>query len=118
MLGLSLVIGIIVDDAIMVLENITRYAEEGMSKVQASLVGAREITSAAMAASIAILAIFMPVIFMQGIVGKFFFQFGITISVAVMVSLLEALTIAPMRCSQFLEVGNANWLSRAMDAIS
>jgi HAE1 family hydrophobic/amphiphilic exporter-1 len=110
MLGLSLVIGIIVDDAIMVLENITRYAEEGMYKVQASLVGAREIATAAMAASIAILDIFMPVIFMQGIVGKFFFQFGITISVAVMISLLEALTIAPMRTSQFLLVGAPNWL--------
>jgi len=117
MLGLSLVIGIIVDDAIMVLENITRYAEQGMSKVQASLVGAREITSAALAASIAILAIFMPVIFMQGIVGKFFFQFGITISVAVMISLLEALTIAPMRTSQFLSVGNSNWLTRHMDTL-
>ena len=115
MLGLSLVIGIIVDDAIMVLENIMRYAEEGMSKVHASLVGAREITSAAVAASIAILAIFMPVIFMQGIVGKFFFQFGITISVAVMVSLLEALTIAPMRTSQFLTFGNSNCLNRNVD---
>ena len=117
MLGLSLVIGIIVDDAIMVLENITRYAEKGMSKVKAALVGAREITSAALAASIAILAIFAPVIFMEGIVGKFFFQFGVTISVAVMISLLEALTIAPMRCSQFLEVERTNWLMRRMDAL-
>lgn len=116
MLGLSLVIGIIVDDAIMVLENISRYAEEGLSKVHASLVGAREIASAALAASVAILAIFMPVIFMQGIVGKFFFQFGITISVAVMISLLEALTIAPMRTSQFLETGKSNWLIRRTDA--
>jgi HAE1 family hydrophobic/amphiphilic exporter-1 len=115
MLGLSLVIGIIVDDAIMVLENITRYREEGMSKVQAALVGAREITPAATAASIAILAIFLPVVFMQGIVGKFFFQFGVTISVAVLVSLLEALTIAPMRCSQFLEVGRTNFIMRGMD---
>jgi HAE1 family hydrophobic/amphiphilic exporter-1 len=115
MLGLSLVVGIIVDDAIMVLENIARYREEGMSKVQAALVGAREITSAAMAASMAILAIFLPVVFMQGIVGKFFFQFGVTISVAVMISLLEALTIAPMRCSQFLEVGATNVVSRFMD---
>ena len=117
MLGLSLVIGIVVDDAIMVLENIARYREEGMSKVQAALVGAREITSAALAASIAILAIFMPVVFMQGIVGKFFFQFGITISAAVMLSLLEALTIAPMRCSQFLEVGSHNIVARSMDAL-
>ena len=115
MLGLSLVIGIIVDDAIMVLENIARYREAGMTKVRAALVGAREITSAAMAASIAILAIFLPVIFMQGIVGKFFFQFGVTISVAVMISLVEALTIAPMRCSQFLEVERTNLLSRSVD---
>ena len=117
MLGLSLVVGIIVDDAIMVLENIARYREEGSAKVHAALVGAREITSAAMAASIAILAIFLPVVFMQGIVGKFFFQFGVTISVAVMISLLEALTIAPMRCSQFLDVSRTNWLTRKMDAI-
>lgn len=115
MLGLSLVVGIIVDDAIMVLENIARYREEGMSKMKAALVGAREITSAAMAASLAILAIFLPVVLMQGIVGKFFFQFGVTISVAVMISLLEALTIAPMRCSQFLEVGATNAVSRAVD---
>ena len=115
MLGLSLVIGIIVDDAIMVLENIARYREEGLSKVQAALVGAREITGAAMAASLAILAIFMPVVFMQGIVGKFFFQFGVTISVAVLISLLEALTIAPMRCSQFLQVERTNWFTQGVD---
>jgi multidrug efflux pump subunit AcrB len=117
MLGLSMVIGIIVDDAIMVLENITRHREEGETKVHAALVGAREITSAAMAASIAILAIFAPIVFMQGIVGKFFFQFGVTISVAVMISLLEALTIAPMRCSQFLEVGRTNRLTRFVDRL-
>lgn len=115
MLGLSLIVGIIVDDAIMVLENIARYREEGMSKMKAALVGAREITSAALAASLAILAIFMPVVLMQGIVGKFFFQFGVTISVAVIISLLEALTIAPMRCSQFLEVGATNAVTRAVD---
>ncbi len=116
MLGLSLVIGIIVDDAIMVLENIARYREHGLPKVRAALVGAREITGAAMAASIAILAIFVPVIFMQGIVGKFFFQFGVTISVAVMISLIEALTIAPMRCSQFLQVERTNFVSKSVDA--
>ncbi|MCX6340421.1 MAG: efflux RND transporter permease subunit [Candidatus Aureabacteria bacterium] len=116
MLGLALVIGIVVDDAIMVLENISRYRERGLSRMEAALVGAREITFAAMAASIAILAIFVPVIFMQGIVGKFFFQFGVTISVAVMFSLLEALTIAPMRCSQFLQVGHTTVVGKRMDA--
>lgn len=112
LMGLSLAIGIVVDDAIMVLENITRHFEMGKSRVHAALVGAREITGPATAASLAILAIFVPVIFMQGIVGKFFFQFGVTLSVAVMLSLLEALTLAPMRCSQFLEVGSGNKVTK------
>ncbi len=115
MLGLSLVIGIVVDDAIMVLENISRYQEHGYSRMNAALVGAREITFAALAASVAILAIFVPVIFMQGVIGKFFYQFGITISVAVLFSLLEALTIAPMRCSQFLKVGHTTKLGQFVD---
>jgi len=115
MLGLSLVIGIVVDDAIMVLENISRYQEHGLARVEAALTGAREITFAAIAASVAILAIFIPVIFMQGIVGRFFFQFGVTISVAVMFSLLEALTITPMRCSQFLAVGHTTKLGKVVE---
>jgi hydrophobe/amphiphile efflux-1 (HAE1) family protein len=112
MMGLSLSIGIVVDDAIMVLENITRHNEEGKERVLAALVGAREITGAALAASMAILAIFVPVVFMKGIVGKFFYQFGVTMSVAVLISLLEALTLAPMRCSQFLAVGGGNFITR------
>ncbi|MBI3555665.1 MAG: efflux RND transporter permease subunit, partial [Deltaproteobacteria bacterium] len=111
LMGLSLSIGIVVDDAIMVLENITRHAELGKSRVHAAIVGAREITGPAIAASLAILAIFVPVVFMQGIVGKFFYQFGITLSVAVMISLLEALTLAPMRCSQFLQLRGENFIT-------
>lgn len=105
-LGLSLAIGIVVDDAIMVLENIVRFREKGIEKVEAARRGARQITFAALAATIALIAIFLPVAFMSGIIGKFFFQYGVTISVAVALSLLEALTLAPMRCSQFLDVGN------------
>jgi multidrug efflux pump len=104
-LGLTLVVGIVVDDAIMVLENIYRHRESGEGKVTAASVGAREITFAAAAATLAIIAIFLPVAFMKGIIGKFFFQFGVTISVAVLISLLEALTLAPMRLSRMLEVG-------------
>lgn len=115
LLALSLSIGIVVDDAIMVLENIVRYYEEGMTRVQAALVGAREITGAAVAASLAILAIFLPVVFMKGIVGKFFFQFGVAMSVAVVISLLEALTLAPMRCSQFLTTGKDTFIGRHMN---
>ncbi|HEX5037967.1 MAG TPA: efflux RND transporter permease subunit [bacterium] len=115
LLGLSLAIGIVVDDAIMVLENIVRYREEGLTRIKAAIVGAREITFAAMAASIAILAIFLPVVFMKGIIGKFFYQFGVTMTAAVMLSLLEALTLAPMRCSQYLQVGSTNVLAKTMD---
>lgn len=116
-LGLTLVVGIVVDDAIMVLENIYRHREQGEGKVKAASLGAREITFAAAATTLAIVAIFLPVAFMKGIIGKFFFQFGVTISVAVLISLLEALTLAPMRCSQFLEVEHRGRLGRTMDAI-
>ena len=105
LLGLSLAIGIVVDDAIMVLENIVRYRERGIERVEAARLGARQITFAAIAATAAIVAIFLPVAFMTGVIGKFFFQFGMTMSVAVLLSLLEALTLAPMRCAQFLRVG-------------
>ena len=119
-LGLTLAVGIVVDDAIMMLENITRYRESGISRIKAAMIGANEITLAAMAASIAVLAVFVPVAFMSGIIGRFFFQFGLTMSVAVMLSLLEALTLTPMRTSQFLEVGRSTragkWMDNAMNA--
>ena len=116
LLGLSLVVGIVVDDAIMVLENIYRHREAGEGKVKAASVGAREVTFAATATTAAIVAIFLPVAFMQGLIGKFFFQFGVTISVAVLLSLIEAITLTPMRCSRFLEVGeNRGWLGTKVD---
>ncbi len=105
LLGLSLAIGIVVDDAIMVLENIVRHREMKKGKAKAARDGAVEIGFAALAATLAVVAIFLPVAFMKGLIGKYFFQFGVTISVAVLLSLLEALTLAPMRCAQFLYVG-------------
>jgi hydrophobe/amphiphile efflux-1 (HAE1) family protein len=120
LLGLSLAIGIVVDDAIMVLENIIRHREMGKSKVLASRDGAREITFAALAATVAVVAIFLPVAFMSGIIGRFFFQFGITISAAVLLSLVEALTITPMRCSQFMgdsRRGYAHWAAAKFEGI-
>lgn len=101
LLGLSLAIGIVVDDAIMVLENIIRYREKGKGRKEAAIIGAREITFAAMAASVSLVAIFLPIAFMEGIIGRFLFQFGVTLSAAVMISLLEALTLTPMRAAQF-----------------
>lgn len=117
LLGLSLAIGIVVDDAIMMLENIVRYNEQGMGRVKAAIAGAREITFPAIASSVSILAIFVPVIFMEGIIGKFFFHFGVTMSAAVMLSLLEALTLSPMRCSQFVESGRTTAMGRQIDRV-
>ncbi len=117
LLGLSLAIGIVVDDAIMVLENIVRYQEQGVERVEAARQGARQITFAAFAATLAIIAIFLPVAFMKGIIGKFFYEFGVTISIAVAISLLEALTLAPMRCAQFLSIGKRRtFIGKAVDS--
>ncbi|KPK49956.1 MAG: hypothetical protein AMS22_12895 [Thiotrichales bacterium SG8_50] len=116
LLGLSLAIGIVVDDAIMVLENIVRHREKGENRVEAALKGSRQITFAAIAATLAVIAIFLPVAFMSGVIGKFFFQFGVTMTVAVSLSLLEALTLTPMRASQFVEAGSrSSRIGRAAD---
>ena len=104
LLGLSLAIGIVVDDAIMMLENIVRHREMGQGKKKAAIEGSKEITFAAVAATVAVVAIFLPVVFMKGVIGKFFLQYGVTVTVAVLLSLLEALTLTPMRCSRYLNV--------------
>ncbi len=120
LLGLSLSIGIVVDDAIMVLENIVRHREMKKSRVRASREGANEIMTAAIATSIAIIAIFLPVAFMRGVIGRFFFQFGVTMTACVALSLLEALTLTPMRCSEFVEPAKrtsrfGRWIERLLD---
>jgi hydrophobe/amphiphile efflux-1 (HAE1) family protein len=102
LLGLSLAVGLVVDDAVMVMENIFRHGEIGKDRVKAASEGTKEITFAALAATIAVIAIFMPVAFMSGVVGKFFLQFGVTLSVAVAISYVEAISLAPARCAQML----------------
>ncbi len=102
LLGLSLAVGIVVDDAIMVLENIFRHAEEGKDRMRAAREGTAEITFAALAATVAVIAIFIPIVFMKGIIGRFFLQFGVTLCVAVALSYVEAITLAPARCAQLL----------------
>jgi multidrug efflux pump len=103
LLGLALAVGIVVDDAIMVMENIFRHREGGKGLVQAALEGTHEIAFAALAATLAVVAIFIPVVFMKGIIGRFFLQFGITLCLAVLLSYVEAISLAPARCSQFLK---------------
>ena len=103
LLGLALAVGIVVDDAIMVMENIFRHREGGKDLVSAALEGTNEIAFAALAATLAVVAIFIPVVFMKGIIGRFFLQFGITLCLAVLFSYVEAVTLAPARCAQFLQ---------------
>lgn len=118
LLGLSLAVGLVVDDAVMVMENIYRHAEMGKPKERAALDGTKEITTAALAATLAVIAIFLPVIFMKGIIGRFFFQFGITLSIAVLLSYFEAVTLAPARCAQILTTSREgrSRVGRAVDA--
>jgi multidrug efflux pump len=105
LLGLALAVGIVVDDAIMVLENIFRHGEMGKDRVRAAREGTQEISFAALAATLAVCAIFLPVVFMQGVIGKFFLQFGVTLCVAVLLSYVEAITLAPARSAQMLKTG-------------
>src|SRR5258708_17950044 len=104
LLGLSLSVGVVVDDAILVLENIYRHREQGKERKRAAVLGAREIAFAAIAATLSIMAIFLPVAFMTGTIGKFFFQFGVTVGVAVFLSLICALTLTPMLSAYFLNL--------------
>jgi HAE1 family hydrophobic/amphiphilic exporter-1 len=104
LLALSLSVGVVVDDAMVVLENIYRRREHGEGRKDAAIRGAREISFAAIAATLSIAAIFIPVAFMKGSIGLFFYQFGITVTVAVLLSLVISLTITPMLCSFFLVV--------------
>jgi multidrug efflux pump subunit AcrB len=104
LLALSLSVGVVVDDAILVLENIYRRCERGEARRSAALLGSREISFAAIAATFSIVAIFMPVAFLEGSIGRYFFQFGVTVSVAVVLSLITSLTLTPMLCAYFLKV--------------
>ncbi len=117
LLALALAVGIVVDDAIMVMENIFRHREGGKDLVPAALEGTKEIAFAALAATLAVVAIFIPVIFMKGIIGRYFLQFGITLCLCVLLSYIEAVTLAPARCSQFLKTSREgrNRIGQAVD---
>jgi hydrophobe/amphiphile efflux-1 (HAE1) family protein len=117
LLGLSLAIGLVVDDAVMVMENIYRHGEMGKDGFRAAEEGTGEITFAALAATAAVIAIFLPVVFMSGVVGRYFFQFGVTLSVAVAISYVEAVTLAPARCARLLAHGAAAHASKFVQTV-
>jgi HAE1 family hydrophobic/amphiphilic exporter-1 len=107
MLALTLMVGIVIDDAIVVLENIFRYIEEkGMPSFQAAIEGTREIGPAVMATTLSLLAVFLPVGFMGGIVGRFMSSFGLTSSFAIAVSLLVSFTLTPMLAARLIKRSN------------
>ncbi|MBU2054296.1 MAG: efflux RND transporter permease subunit [Proteobacteria bacterium] len=103
MLALTLSVGLLIDDAIIVIENIYRHVEEGMAPREASTFATSEIGLAVMATTFAIVAIFLPVAFMKGIIGRFFLQFALTVVFSVLVSLLVSFTLTPMLASIFLK---------------
>ncbi|HEX9975430.1 MAG TPA: efflux RND transporter permease subunit, partial [bacterium] len=102
LLALSLAVGLLIDDAIVVIENIFRHMQRGATPMQAAKEATDEIGLAVMATTFTIVAVFVPVAFMPGIVGRFFYQFGITVSAAVLVSLFVAFTLTPMLSSRWL----------------
>jgi multidrug efflux pump len=103
LMALTISTGFVVDDAIVVIENITRYLEQGMAPMQAALKGAKEIGFTVMSISISLVAVFIPILMMGGIVGRLFREFAVVLSVAILVSLGISLTTTPMMCSRLLK---------------
>src|ERR1019366_8133920 len=102
LMALAICTGFVVDDAIVVLENVTRYVEMGLQPIEAALRGAKEIGSTVLSMSTSLIAVFIPILLMGGIVGRLFREFAVTLSVAIVVSLCVSLTTTPMMCAKFL----------------
>ena len=103
LMALTISTGFVVDDAIVVVENITRYLEQGMSPMDAALRGSREIGFTVLSISISLIAVFTPILLMGGIVGRLFREFAVTLSVAILVSMVISLTTTPMMCAMLLK---------------
>ena len=108
LMALTISTGFVVDDAIVVLENITRYREKGESSFQAALSGTKEIAFTVLSMSVSLVAVFIPVLLMGGMVGRLFREFAVTLSAAIMVSLLVSLTTTPMLCATILRPEKAS----------
>ncbi len=103
LMALTIATGFVVDDAIVVLENISRYREQGIPPLQAALRGAKEITFTVLSMSCSLVAVFLPILLMGGMVGRLFREFAVTLSVAILVSLVVSLTTTPMMCALLLK---------------
>jgi HAE1 family hydrophobic/amphiphilic exporter-1 len=102
LMGLTIAVGFVVDDAIVMLENIYRHIEDGLTPLEASLKGAQEIGFTIMSISLSLVAVFIPLLLMGGIIGRLFREFAITVTMTILVSAFVALTLSPMMCSLFL----------------
>jgi multidrug efflux pump len=125
LMALTIATGFVVDDAIVVLENISRHIEDGVPRMKAAFLGAREVGFTVVSISISLVAVFLPILLMGGIVGRLFREFALTLSLAIAVSLLVSLTLTPMMCSRLLNEPHerkqegrfARWLERGFQAM-
>jgi multidrug efflux pump subunit AcrB len=114
MMGITLSVGFIVDDAIVMIENIVRHREKGKSRLQAALDGADEVGFTIISITISLVAVFLPILFLNGVLGRLLREFAVTISVSILLSGFTALTLTPMLCSRFLTSRRQaeNWFQR------
>jgi multidrug efflux pump len=119
LMALTIATGFVVDDAVVVLENIARHMEMGRSRLQAALEGTKEVAFTVFSISLSLIGVFLPILLMGGIIGRLFREFTITLSVAVMISLVLSLTATPMMCSRLLrreKTVRTNWFSRITES--
>jgi multidrug efflux pump len=118
LMALTISTGFVVDDAIVVIENITRYLEQGMHPLEAALRGAQEVGSTVFTISVSLIAVFIPLLLMGGIVGRLFREFAVTLSVAIAVSMVISLTATPMMCAYLIrEVPTHGWMYRTSERV-
>ena len=110
LMALTISVGFVVDDAIVVIENIVRYVEQGLSPIEATLKGARQIGFTVLSMSISLVAVFIPLLFMGGLIGRQFHEFSVTLSIAILVSGIVSLTVTPMLCSRLIKEEHAGQL--------
>lgn len=118
LLAMVLAIGLVVDDAIIIVENVQRHMEEGKSALEAAILGARELSNPIIAITVVLIAVYAPIGFMGGLTGALFTEFAFTLAGAVTVSAIIALTLSPMLCSKFLKVSEKNHNNRLMSYIN
>src|SRR5712692_6789173 len=99
LIAMAIAAGFVVDDAIIVLENISRHVEAGMSRIEAALQGAREVGFTVVSMSLSLIAVFIPILLMGGIVGRLFREFAVTLTIAILISMVVSLTTTPMMCA-------------------